>query len=327
MTDSAPTRPRRSRKDRKLSPVVRFAAWCFIGVCFLVTAVIVAVTAVPGLVLLPVAHRLDRSPFCTLTESIRDVSIKLHRTEIAERIQKQSQLVAQEGELRLWRTPGGDWWVPGDSKTILPTLLAQQETKIYGDAGTGGVRPGDIVLDCGAHIGVYTKEALRGGARLVVAIEPSSSALRAFRKNVAAEIADGRVMLVEKGVWDVDDTLTFYENGNGAAGDSFLAAGYGAKVVTEVPVTTIDRIAADLNLERVDLIKADVKGAGARMVRGSGEVIRKWKPRIIISTEEPPEEPAEVTAAVLSADSSYDRRCGPCLVSGLSVRTDVLFFQ
>ena len=46
---------------------------------------------------------------------------------------------------------------------MLPILLAQQDRDIYGHDGLG-VRQGDIVFDCGAHIGVYTRKALSAGA-------------------------------------------------------------------------------------------------------------------------------------------------------------------
>jgi uncharacterized protein (DUF2384 family) len=52
-----------------------------------------------------------------------------------------------------------------------------------------------------------------------------------------------------------------FENGNGAAGDSFLTEGEGAKRIADIPVTTVDKIVKELGLPRVDMIKADVKGA------------------------------------------------------------------
>jgi len=40
-----------------------------------------------------------------------------------------------------------------------------------------GVRSGDIVLDCRAHVGTYARELLADGAKLVVAIEPAPKKL------------------------------------------------------------------------------------------------------------------------------------------------------
>jgi len=84
----------------------------------------------------------------------------------------------------------------------------------------------------------------------------------------------------------------------------------------------------ELDLPRVDPIKADIKGAATRMIRGGTETIRKYHPRMVISTEEAPEDPAAIHQAVMSVDSSYQFRAGPCLLSSPNeVRNDTVFFQ
>ena len=55
---------------------------------------------------------------------------------------------------------------------VLPYNLAEQAAQDLRDR-RADVRAGDIVLDCGANIGVYTRVALNRGAKLVVAIEPA----------------------------------------------------------------------------------------------------------------------------------------------------------
>ena len=76
--------------------------------------------------------------------------------------------------------------------------LAEQKRNIYGT----GIRRGDIVLDAGANVGVFTRKALWAGASKVIAIEPAPENLECLRRNFAAEIADGRVVVYPKGVWD-----------------------------------------------------------------------------------------------------------------------------
>jgi hypothetical protein len=61
---------------------------------------------------------------------------------------------------------------------------------------------------CGAHIGVYIREALSLGAKLVVAVEPALENLECLRRNFATEIAAGRVIVYPKGVWDREEVLT-----------------------------------------------------------------------------------------------------------------------
>lgn len=245
----------------------------------------------PGSVLL-FARLESRTQACSLWKTIVDAPVFAANRAAARRIAAQSALLRRDGTLDLWDTPEGEFWVPTGSPGLLPILLAQQERDIYGGADLG-VQPGDIVLDCGAHVGVYTRRAIDVGAALVVAIEPSQDAVQCLRRNLAEEIADGRVIVYPKGVWDRDDILSFWINGNADAGNSFVVQTPMATEV-QVPVVSIDTLVEDLQLPRVDFIKADIKGASERMIVGARETIKRHHPRLAISTEEPPEDPLSV---------------------------------
>ena len=310
-----------------LSQPARFLLMGFIAVCMVFTSGVAALKVYPGLALLPVLNSAKTSPYCPVWRSIADAQMKIIQADNEKKILAQSHVVQKDGPYKLWSTPAGEYWVPDSSDEILGILLAQQQRKIYGDATTGGVRKGDIVLDGGAHIGTYVKTALDAGAEKIVAIEPSPEALECLRRNFAKEIASGRVIVYPKGIWDEEKHLVFYSNGNGAAGDSFVNQGANAKVIADIPVTTIDKIVKELNLPRVDIIKADIKGAGTRMIKGGVETIRAYHPRIVISVEEEPEDPAEIHAAVMSIGPTYRFRPGPCEFSDGEIRNDTIFFE
>src|SRR5262249_48747180 len=144
--------------------------------------------------------------------------------------------------------------------TRVSFLLSEQESKVYGD-GPRRVKPGDIVLDCGANVGVFTREALDAGASLVVSIEPSARNVECLRRNFATEVAAGKVIVYPKGVWDKDDEMVMYVYKNSAL-DSFVMNGRteesGRPVPQKFKVTTIDEIANELKLPRVDFIKMDI---------------------------------------------------------------------
>lgn len=292
-----------------------------------VVVVWVALYFLPGLAILPFAWRAKASPYCSAWQAVRDAAVKIRQEELEKDILAHSRPVRTEKGYKLWSTPAGEFWVPDTSDTIIGILLAQQRRKIYGDASSGGVKAGDIVLDGGAHVGTYVKTALDAGAAKVVAIEPSPEALECLRRNFTKEVDSGRVVIYPKGIWDEEKHLVFYSNGNGAAGDSFVEHGPGSKLVADIPVTTIDKIVAELGLPRVDLIKADIKGAGTRMVKGAVKTIRAFHPRIVVSVEEAPEDPAAIRAAVLALAPNYRVRCGPCLFTGDEIRNDTIFFQ
>jgi FkbM family methyltransferase len=287
----------------------------------------IALSFYPGLAILPFASRIRSSPFCSTWQAVQDGAVKVKQGRLEKELHANTRQVRAENGYKLWSTPSGEFWVPDTSDGILKVLLAQQERKIYGDAQSGGVRAGDIVLDGGAHVVTYVRTALQAGAAKVVAIEPSPEALECLRRNFAREIASGRVIIYPKGIWDEEKRLVFYSNGNGAAGDSFVERGANAKVIADIPVTTVDKIVAELGLPRVDLIKADIKGAGTRMMTGARDTILAFHPRMIVSVEEAPEDPASIKAAVLRIAPDYRFRCGPCLFTGDEIRNDTIFFQ
>lgn len=94
-------------------------------------------------------------------------------TEAAPDIRRRSTLLKEDSSgYHQWATPQGNYWVPELTDDALWILLGQQQRDIY-DEGEAAVKPGDVVLDCGAHIGVFTRTALKRGASIVVAIEPA----------------------------------------------------------------------------------------------------------------------------------------------------------
>ena len=310
-----------------VSRLSRFLLMGFIVLCMVFTSGVAALKVYPGLALLTVVNQVKTSPYCPVWRSVSDANVKLTQQNYQRDILAHSHVVRKEGAYKLWSTPAGEYWVPDTSDEILSILLAQQKRKIYGGSNNGGVRQGDIVLDGGAHVGVYVKTALDAGAAKIIAIEPSPEALECLRRNFAKEIAAGKVMVYPKGIWDEEKHLVFYANGNGAAGDSFLNQGANARVIADIPVTTIDKMVKELNLPRVDIIKADIKGAGTRMIMGGVETIRAYHPRIVISVEEEPENPVEIHDAILKIAPSYQFRPGPCEYSDGEIRNDTIFFQ
>jgi FkbM family methyltransferase len=281
--------------------------------------------AVPGLALL--VHPVkSRSPYCTLSAAITDASRKLKQDAEAGRILKNSRVVKKDGNLTLWETPLGLYWAPPGPNRILPTILAQQQRNIYGDE-TWGVHPGDIVLDCGAHVGTYTKKALAAGARLVVAIEPTPETVECLRRNLAAEIAAGRVIIYGKGVWDSEGVLTLFgDGGNGGAGNGFIHQD-DSQPIEKIPVTTIDKLTEELKLARVDFIKTDIKGATERALAGAQFVISRYHPRLALSTEDDADDAKSIANLATRLLPQYKMKCGPCLVSGNEMYSDVLFFR
>lgn len=268
-----------------------------------------------------------RSPHCPFAQAIHSVEHTRKLTSTKDRILAASRLLQKEPSgLVQWATPYGNFWIVGGNDFFLPFHLAEQETGLYFHPEVS-IQKGDIVLDCGANVGVYTRRALEAGAKLVVAIEPAPDNLECLRRNVADGVAAGRVIVYPKGVWDKDDVLTLYEDPKNTAAASFLHDHEGARAIQKVPLTTIDNLVRELKLERVDFIKMDIEGAETKALNGARETLSRFRPRMALSTYHAPDHPTSVPAATRAAVPDYQIYCGVCTHFDAQIRPDVLFFR
>ena len=269
-----------------------------------------------------------RRPMCSIGDVMVGANTRYRLGEKALEIRSRCRMVEQdETGFDLWTTPLGAFWVPGGSGWPLHILVAQQLVDDYGNRDQG-VQQGDIVLDCGAHVGVYTRKALESGAAVVVAIEPAPSNIECLNRNFRKEIAQGRVVVYPKGIWDKDAVLPFFELPQNTAASNFVG-GSGAHVVNPgLPLTTIDKLVTELGLPRVDLIKTDIKGATMRALRGAKTTLDANKPRLVIAAEEDEDDPVKITALVEGLRLGYRIECGRCSVGrDYHIVPEMLFFR
>jgi len=210
------------------------------------------------------------------------------------------KLVASESGREYWETPKGSFWVPsGHPSEMLDFVLAEESMDIYNVAGL--IRKGDTVLDCGADVGTFTRAALQRGAAKVVSIEPSPAKQECLRLTFAREVAEGKVILCPRGVWNEESTMYL--------DDDRLSESNGVSV----PLTTIDKIVSDLRLERLDLIKMDIEGAEEKAIAGAQGTIRRFKPTFTIASEHKPDDHSRLPFLLHRMVPDYRVFCGPCV--------------
>lgn len=176
---------------------IKILAISILTLALAATGLTAALRRRPGLFLLVRSDLKSRSPFCSIWQAIPGLEIQIRQHEETDRVRRESRMLRREGKVTLWQTAGGEYWVPSGDDGILPILLAQTARGIYG-TGAWDVQPGDVVLDAGAYVGTYTRHALERGAKLVVAIEPSPISVECLRRNLASEIAAGRLSSTRK---------------------------------------------------------------------------------------------------------------------------------
>jgi FkbM family methyltransferase len=227
------------------------------------------------------------------------------------------------GPTELVDTPAGTYWIPVRDIDELAETIVEQQGDIY-EAPATAVKAGDIVLDCGANVGAYTRHALSRGAKLVVAVEPAPESLDCLRKNLASEIAGGRVIVYPKGVWNKDTELQMSAGDAWASSASSVVLDRGGRGPT-IYLTTIDKLVAELHLPGVDFIKMDIEGSEMQALEGAADTVRRFRPRMAISLEHRPTDPDRIPVLVKRLWPDYSAQCGPCTNVNGNIQPDVLF--
>jgi FkbM family methyltransferase len=139
------------------------------------------------------------------------------------------------------------------------------------------VRPGDLVLDGGAHWGLYSVLASSRGAR-VWAFEPSDENADRLEYNLRV-VRARRVMVDRRALADRTGAIAFYTY-EGPEWGRTMMAGLLAQPFTrpvEVPCTTIDALAV-----QPAVIKLDVEGAEGLVLEGARDTLAAVRPILYI---------------------------------------------
>jgi FkbM family methyltransferase len=170
------------------------------------------------------------------------------------------------GPLRGWR------WVPAAaSHGCWLGVFERAEQDVFART----VRAGDVVYDLGANVGFYTLLAakLAGPTGRVVAFEPVPRNLGYLRRHLALNHCDN-VSVVAAAVSDRSGTARFREGPAHTVGSLTASDGY------EVNVVALD----DFEGPVPRVIKIDVEGAEADVLRGAKRVLREARPMVLLST-------------------------------------------
>lgn len=151
------------------------------------------------------------------------------------------------------------------------------------------MRPGDVVLDLGAHKGSYLYWLQRavGPAGRVIGFEPQP-VLSGYLQDVKDTFRWRHVEIRNEGVSEQPGNLTLvFPEGSGAIspGASFeRASGSGGREV-QVPVTTLDR-EFPAGTQAPSFIKCDVEGHELAVFRGGRSLFERARPALLFECEQ-----------------------------------------
>ena len=154
------------------------------------------------------------------------------------------------------------------------------------------IHPGDVVLDIGANVGVYSLLASKkiGAQGKIYAFEPTAATFELLTKNltlnhcenvvpVKKALSDSkqRILMKVPEKWERKDTDAFNKM-------VFVSDQEGGEDV--MMTETLDDFFISENIQRVDFIKVDIEGAEYLFFKGAKNVLSKHKPRILFESNE-----------------------------------------
>ncbi|MDJ0639634.1 MAG: FkbM family methyltransferase [Paracoccaceae bacterium] len=136
------------------------------------------------------------------------------------------------------------------------------------------VNEGDVVFDIGANVGEFSLAVAAKGAS-VVAIEGDPFVYRCLMANVGANT---EIRTVEKVLWKEETELIYYSEPNNANSSVFEPpeTDYAANEL-RLQATTLDKLAADIGVDRIDLLKCDAEGAEPEVIEGGRDVLSRTR--------------------------------------------------
>ncbi len=140
-------------------------------------------------------------------------------------------------------------------------------------------KPGMTVVDVGANVGYFTMLASRlvGPTGRVVAVEPNSDNCRLILLSSALNHSENvellPVALAEKRGWSYFSTFVGSNGGFQPGSVEAIRNGHGSVV----PTFALD----DLLAGPIHLLKIDVEGAEARVIRGAARMLQTYRPIVI----------------------------------------------
>lgn len=179
--------------------------------------------------------------------------LPIPRTEVTSRLSGPRLLRCKLAD-KTQRTMSLGLFEPGETRLI---------TELLG--------PGDTFIDVGAHIGWFSTLAASrvGGNGQVIACEPYPANVTALRQNLELNGARN-VRVVEAALGSGPGTLRLASAGD-SGGVTALDWAHDGQV--EVPLTTLDDVAADLTT--IKLLKVDVEGWEPDVLRGATRTLAR----------------------------------------------------
>lgn len=140
------------------------------------------------------------------------------------------------------------------------------------------VNKGEIVIDCGANIGISTSNAIARGCKKVYAIEPVLNEHLTKCQNLFGD----RMEIHEIAFSNYVGKSYIYINPMANNDNSIYYITNNATEKKEVSITTLDHFVETEKIGKIDFIKLYIDDEEGRIIQGASHTLRKYSPKLAI---------------------------------------------
>lgn len=270
-------------------------------------AVIIAVSPEIAKEITPILEKLAFRHVFPLTIELRDEILSF---ELRKKMQELGMLPSEKvwtlGGVKILNpdflsVPNASNIINQVAELLFPPILNDYSMVVEGPYEHEGVSisQGDIVFDCGANMGVFSAYSASKASK-VIAFDPLQCLSGLIQQHIDL---NGTGTILNVGLGKENALLPFSENSYNIGGSSFVK--HSSDKTSQIMCRTVDSVVDELNLPRVDFIKADIEGAERLMLLGAQETLKHFAPKLSICTYHLPDDPQVLEEIIKKANPAY----------------------
>lgn len=137
-----------------------------------------------------------------------------------------------------------------------------------------------VILDCGANIGIYALRAALCGTNRVFSIEPNPLVFNRLIKNIKTNNLTN-VIALNTGIGSARGKTKLYWGNSTTGGSIKLDSKLKEKNTVDIEITTLDDIVERYNINSIDIIKMDIEGSEYEALIGAKRALDITKTLIL----------------------------------------------
>ncbi|MDR0603823.1 MAG: FkbM family methyltransferase [Bacteroidales bacterium] len=165
---------------------------------------------------------------------------------------------------------------------------------------------GDVIIDAGANVGMFSLFAAKYYNCQCHAFEPSRFVIPTLEKNIQTNMLSNNITIYPLGLSDKNDEVTFTITHDNIGGSTFMCSLSTENIETEtIHCISLDFWADENHISKIDFIKADIEGAERLLLRGATNVLKRMQPKLSICTYHLPDDKQVLEKIIKDANPNY----------------------